>query len=130
MSIDRASLLVERLDFVDTGRRRRWSFEAKQRIVAESYEGDRQVSATARRHGISRAQVYAWRRALGKRCAEDQVAGFSQAVIVPGAVPSEAGCEAFGRMEVVTVRGDRIIVGSDFDGAALARLVALLEGRR
>lgn len=130
MSVVRDSLLVERLEVVETGRRRRWSLEAKRRIVSESYTGSRQVSATARRHGISRAQIYYWRRALGDRRGEDQVPGFSQAVIVPEAAPSEAGCEAVGRMEVVTARGERIIVGRDFDGAALARLIAVLDGKQ
>ena len=47
------SAQVYRLEVVDTGRRRRWSFEEKLRIVEESHQGHRQVSATARRHGIS-----------------------------------------------------------------------------
>jgi hypothetical protein len=37
---------VERLEVVDTGRRRRWSEEEKLRIVAESLSGPRLVSAT------------------------------------------------------------------------------------
>ena len=44
---------VQRLEVVDTGRRRRWSEEEKLRIVAESLSGPRLVSATARRNGIS-----------------------------------------------------------------------------
>jgi transposase len=47
---------------VDTGRRRRWSFEEKLRIVEESHQGHRQVSATARRHGISASLLFSWRR--------------------------------------------------------------------
>jgi len=48
------SVLVHRLEVVNTGRRRRWSLDEKLRIVAESYEGHRQVSAVARRHNLSR----------------------------------------------------------------------------
>ncbi|MCP5111144.1 MAG: transposase [bacterium] len=65
MNVDKDSVLIQRLDVVNTGRRRRWSLDEKLRIVAESYQGSRQVSAVARRHEISRAQLYAWRRALG-----------------------------------------------------------------
>jgi len=53
---------VCRLEVVDTGRRRRWSFEEKLRIVEESHQGHRQVSATARRHGISASLLFSWRR--------------------------------------------------------------------
>jgi len=54
---------VSRLDVVDSGRRRRFSDEAKLAIVAESYRGPKQVSATARRHGITRFQLNSWRKA-------------------------------------------------------------------
>ena len=56
--------VLNRLDVVDTGRRRRWSDGEKERIVLESMAGPRQISATARRHGIARSQLLAWRRAL------------------------------------------------------------------
>src|SRR5713101_9013664 len=39
---------ISRLEIVDTGRRRRWSDEAKVRIVEESLSGPRLASATAR----------------------------------------------------------------------------------
>lgn len=129
------SVLVQRLEVVNTGRRRRWSLEEKLRIVAESYQGYRQVSAVARRYEISRSQLYAWRRALGGGGHEaDEVAGFSRAVIVPEAEPGGLGPSCMGapggRMEVVTRRGERIIVGADVDGAALGRVLAVLEARR
>jgi len=54
----------ERLEIVETGRRRRWSDEEKLKIVLESLAGPRLVSATARRHGISRSQLVTWRRAF------------------------------------------------------------------
>jgi transposase len=52
-----------RMEIVDSGRRRRFTDEAKLAIVAESYNGPRQVTATAQRHGITRWQLNAWRRA-------------------------------------------------------------------
>jgi transposase len=61
------SAKVERLEVVDTGRRRRWSEDEKLKIVLESLQAPRQVSATARRHGISRSQLLQWRRTLRAR---------------------------------------------------------------
>src|SRR5674476_758619 len=53
---------VSRLEVISTGARRRWTLAEKQRIVAESYDGRRQVSATARRNGLSASQLFTWRR--------------------------------------------------------------------
>ena len=44
-----------RLEFVEMGRRRRWSDAEKLRLVEASMAGRRMVSATARQHGISRS---------------------------------------------------------------------------
>ena len=44
-------------------RRRRWSDEAKARIVAESVVPGAMVSQVARRHDVLPSQIYAWRKA-------------------------------------------------------------------
>src|SRR5829696_3762103 len=73
-----------RLEIVETGRRGRWSEDEKARIVLESLAGPRLVSLTARRHGISRSQLLAWRRTLRpERSEAGPVPGFVPAVIVP-----------------------------------------------
>jgi len=43
-------------------RRRRWSPAEKVAIVQETYEPGVTVSLVARRHGLSPAQLFAWRR--------------------------------------------------------------------
>jgi transposase len=48
---------------VGVGRRRRWSDEAKGRIVAESYAPGAAVSEVARRHDISPQHLFTWRKA-------------------------------------------------------------------
>jgi transposase len=53
---------IEVLSAADAVRRRHWSDAEKVRIVEESLVGHRQVSATARRHGISRSLLTVWRR--------------------------------------------------------------------
>jgi transposase len=59
-----ASELRGRVDIrVGVGRRRRWSDEAKGRIVAESYAPGAVVSEVARRHDISPQHLFIWRKA-------------------------------------------------------------------
>ena len=48
---------------VGVGRRRRWTDEAKGRIVGESYAPGAVVSEVARRHDISPQHLFVWRKA-------------------------------------------------------------------
>ena len=48
MDGDKRSAQVERLEVVETGRRRRWSEDEKLKIVLESLAAPRQVAVTAR----------------------------------------------------------------------------------
>jgi transposase-like protein len=57
--------VARRLEVVELGRRRRWSAEAKQRIVAECEAPGATVSGVARRHGIAVNLLFDWRRRLG-----------------------------------------------------------------
>jgi transposase len=123
------SFQVQRLEVVNTGRRRRWSLDEKLRIVAESFQGHRQVSATAKRHDISPSLLYSWRKAFREDRHRDEVVSFAPAMIVPDAELSSDKAVGDGRMEIVTTTGRRIIVGADVDARALARVVAVLETR-
>ncbi len=121
---------VQRLEVVNTGRRRRWTLAEKLRIVEESFQGHRQASATARRHDISPSLLFSWRKVFGAgRGGHGEVLGFTPALIVPDEAPPSGDAAAAGRMEIVTVTGQRIIVGTDVDALALARVVAVLEAR-
>ena len=62
MSYSTHSSPIEIFTADEVGRRRHWSDEDKLRIVAESFRGVRQGSATARRYGISRSLLSIWRR--------------------------------------------------------------------
>jgi len=138
---------VFRLEVISTGARRRWTLEEKQRIVAESYDGRRQVSATARRNGLSASQLFTWRRLAreGRLVEVDNATMFARAVIScepstssPPSFPerleaaesspsSSSPVGALGRMEIVLAHGRRVIVDHSVDAAALARVVAVLE---
>ncbi len=124
------SFQVQRLEVVNTGRRRRWSLDEKLRIVEESFQGHRQVSATARRHDISPSLLFSWRKTFQEDCRRrDEVIGFAPAMIVPDEEASLDEAAGGGRMEIVTTTGRRIIVGADVDARALTRVVAVLEAR-
>src|ERR1700743_3897741 len=87
MDSDRRSAQVERLEVVDTGRRRRWYEDEKVKIVLESLEAPRQVAATARRYGVSRSLLLRWRRSFRP---EPKHAA-PQPGFVPAMVVAEAG---------------------------------------
>jgi transposase len=55
--------LVRRIELITgNGRRRRWSTDAKARVVLESLAPGANVSEVARRHGLSPQQLFGWRR--------------------------------------------------------------------
>ena len=115
--------------------------EAKLAIVAESYSGLRQVTATAQRHGITRWQLNGWRRAAREgRLVGRSTDGFVPALIVPeprvavaqpaSAVPVQPLTPDHGRMEVMSANGRRVIVDRDVDVEALLRIMRGLETLR
>jgi transposase len=53
---------VRRIEVITgVGGRRRWTSEAKARIVTESYSSGLAISEVARRHGIRPQQLFGWR---------------------------------------------------------------------
>jgi transposase len=92
---------VARLEVVSSGARRRWTLDEKQRIVAESCAASRQVSATARRNGLSASQLFTWRRLSREgRLVEADVAPVFAPAIISGST-SVAPCK---RVEVCRLR--------------------------
>lgn len=119
---------VTRLEIVDTGRRRRWSFEEKQRIVEESFSAPRVASATARRHGISNQLLFAWRKAYREgRLNRGLIGGLVPATIVPEPPLQNDREPPAGRIEVVSANGRRVVVEADVDVDALLRIIRGLE---
>jgi transposase len=101
------SAQIERLEVVDTGRRRRWSEEEKLRIVAESLSGPRLVSATARRYGISTSLLFTWRRTCRQSTSQAADNSFVLAIVVPGV--RRAVSAGSGRIEIVLANKRRVI---------------------
>jgi transposase len=123
---------TERLEVVETGRRRRWSDDEKLRIVLESLETPRATSSTARRHGISRSLLMTWRRAFRPEPIgpDVQPTGFVRAMVATAeTMAAEPGARASGRMVIEIGKDRRVIVDAGVDAAALARVLAILERR-
>jgi transposase len=77
--------------FTGAGRRRKWSAEAKARIVAESYAVS--VGDVADRYGLAKTQLFTWRRearAKGALPAELERMQFAPVIIEPAAPPVAA----------------------------------------
>ena len=110
-------------------KRRRYSDAFKRQVVAEAAEPGISVASVARRHGLNSNSVFNWRRLFGA----DQGPGFVPAVVVVDALASDdhridqRPCG--GRMEVIFPSGRRIVLNSDFDAAALRRLLVVVDGR-
>lgn len=132
MAVPSSRALVEPLAIVDTGRRRRWSEDEKLRIVSESLAGARQVSVTARRHGISRSLLTRWRRHFRIEPCDDGEGRpeFVPAVVVPERAARAEPVRRSTRMEIVVSADRRIIVDAGVDVEALARVLDVLERRR
>lgn len=123
---------LNRLEVVDTGRRRRWSEEEKARIVLESLSEPRLVVATARRYGLSRSLLVTWRRAFAATRTKSE-AGFVRAVVAEG-VPAVSSDSATAhsterRIEIELTGRRRVIVDAGVDVEALRRIIEVLDPR-
>src|SRR5215831_3141426 len=122
MDSDKRSAQVERLEVVETGRRRRWSEDEKLKIVLESLRAPRQVAATARRYGISRSLLLRWRQLFRpEKNATGQQMGFIAARVVPdsGAAPGSVGPASSGAIEIEFAAGARMRIIGTVDAAML-----------
>ncbi len=125
-------------------RRRRWTAEEKARIVAESLEANANISEVARRHGVARGLLTAWRRQLSSDGSSqepqqsfaavkiDTVASVSNDAprysaepdAVATALPAVTGR---GRIEI-DVAGARIRVENGVDQVTLSMVLAAVRG--
>src|ERR1700748_1646652 len=130
---------VSRLEVVSTGTRRRWTWEEKQRIVAESYGGPRLVSVTARRNGLSASQLFTWRRlAREGRLSGDAVPALVAVEIASTSSPASTCApppcsppaeRARAGIIEIELRGCCVRVDRDVDSEALQRVLELLRRR-
>ena len=128
-------------------RRRHWPDEEKLRIMSEALAPGATVAAVADRNGVCRSLVYLWLRLArsgrlpGISLSDPPATSFVPVRIAPVAQPAQAegpadnaGRSSHGRatatslVEVTLGNGRTIKVDESIDPAALARLVAALDG--
>ena len=113
-------------------RRRRWSREEKQRLVAESARPDRTVSQVARAHGVAANLLFTWRRQfLAAAVAGDgATASFVPVRLVeesPGLPETVTGSPAAGsRLEIKLASGIVINIIGEVASESLRRVLAAL----
>jgi transposase len=147
--MDRTVGLMEIITGVE--RRRRWRDEDKLRIVAEAEAPGAVLVAVARRHEVSRGQLFEWRRQVrrGELVAAPMVPEFMPVRVMapsesmalhpgePGAVPAGAGREAAsrprsppsssGRIEIVLPDGTCVRVDDSVGLTALRRVMTVVR---
>ena len=121
--------MLEVMDVVDTGRRRRFSREEKIRIVEESFSGPNMARATARRYGIALSGLYLWRRQYQRGELGGEVPAFRAVELFPEGSASAVSSAAVtsGLIEIALSNGRRVIVPPDVDTGVLTRFVQILE---
>jgi transposase len=114
------------------GRRRRsWTRDEKRQIVEESLEPGVSIAEVARRHDLNANQLFAWRRQMGIRSSASDVLTSILPVTIESepSTPENGGFVTTSQMEIVLAEGDRIIVWSDVEVAALSRVLKALSRR-
>lgn len=118
--------------FTGAGRRRKWSTEAKARIVAESYSLS--VGEVADRYGLAKTQLFTWRRAARMKAsgsAEPGTLQFAPVIVEPvSARPKRLQCRSRpggdGGIEI-EIGGVAVRVGSDAHPRAITAVIRALK---
>ena len=146
---ERKSVRRPRVELITRGeRRRRWSMEQKQEIVAESLSPDTTPTEVARKHAVSSGLLYTWRQQLlagqlgpairpSPTFAKVEITAASGQPDPPDHTPMEPAGSAStialprsdGMIEIVLPDGVTLRVDAQVDGRALRRVLAALEGR-
>lgn len=112
-----------RAEVLGVERRRRWTTEQKAEIVAEAERSG--VAEAARRHGISRQNVYQWRRRQREQLAEESGVLVPVDVVVDERAFRPSG--AAPRVEIDLRGGRRLRVPADLPAELIARLIVSLR---
>ena len=120
--------------------RRRWSEAEKVAIVAEASGPCTNVSAVARRHGIKPPLLFRWLKERATVASELRSTSFMPVIVPPvtnedlpgngnkpAAAPIQAPPADHDNIEIALRNGRQVRVGANVDGAALKRIIDLLE---
>ena len=147
-TIGRKGARMPQVEIITRGERRRvWTLEQKQEIVAESLGSALTPTEVARKHGISSGLLYAWRQKLiGGRMTlvQQSPPGFARVEIAPPhadkhdpepATPPAPSAQDVpvqrppGLIEILLPENVTLRVDSRVDGQALRRVLAALAAR-
>jgi transposase len=103
-------------------RRRRWSDEQKQAIIAAAFAPGAVVSAVARQVDVNSGQIYRWRRELRAGSS-----GFAEVVVSPGSVPPDRS--AVSVIDVELDGGVRVRLPASISPELAAAVLAALVRR-
>ncbi|RJG40624.1 transposase [Mesorhizobium sp. DCY119] len=115
-------------------RRRRWSREDKERLVAATFEPEASISDVARSAGIHVSQLFRWRKELCQISAPlvPQLVPVEVAEALPASAEPPPVSRPRRKASMVTIElggGRRLRVESDVDIEALGRILDVLERR-
>lgn len=121
------------MEILGRERRRRWTDAEKLEILSLIGVNGETLSRVARRHDVSRAQLYSWRHIFKRR---GQLRSSSDVAFLPVDVvpsfPQEAPAlgDSVGTsiVELCLTQGRRLRFDSGIDGARLMRLIRAVEG--
>jgi transposase len=121
-----------RVEILGDERRRRWSDERKLDIVLSVGVDGSSVTEVARRHSVTRQQIYAWRRELRQK---GLLSPPSNTVFLPLDMPlpldkgsrTEDGQGLPAMMELQLRCGRSLRFSGDVDAVALKRLIRAIE---
>jgi len=115
----------------DKGRRGRLTDDEKVRIVEESYRDGETVAKVARRHEVSRSQLYDWRNRYKQGLLGRCDVGFMRVLAVEGGSGSNGGSQASSPVLTIDLGNHcRMTVSADFDMDAVAYLLDRLKVMR
>ena len=135
LKLDKIGEIISRVE-----RRRKWTAEQKVKILTEVLKPGATVSAVADRNGISRSQLYAWKKLAqrgdipGISLSEQPKSAFAPVRIeaapsLPAAAPVQLQRRP-GAIEIVLTNGRIVRTDAGIEPVRLARLVAALDGTR
>jgi len=121
------------MEILGRERRRRWTDAEKLEILSSIGVNGETLSRVARRHDVSRAQLYSWRHIFKRRGQlrpSSDVAFLPVDVVAqwPREAPALGDSIAPSMVELCLMQGRRLRFDSGIDGATLMRLIRAVEG--
>ena len=111
-------------------RRRRWSDEERLRILTEAFSPGACVAEVSRRHDVSTALIYTWRRKLREASVDARSAPASEPAFVEALMVADEGAVSPGLHPAIIVdlaRGKQVSI---FPSASAAQVAAALKALR